>query len=262
MASAHRHTLLRALRPGPDDGRLQYCGLISGLCAQPALDTGESGWSPEIRRAVLHRKENSVLAHSENYAKHAYSNCDSSSRDRFALVLHARISGRRDVWTVGTCILRVVQRRRFFLRDPPIHRIRGLSTSFERSVVRDGVTPQQFFAACVPRTLRTARVMTREPNYSRQMAGGIVLFLLVSLVEGAPGRDHGIPVLIYHEIVTDGRAPGETVIHVDRFREQMKWLHEHAYTTLSLSELEDIVKQRRPIPDKAVVLTFDDGWRS
>jgi peptidoglycan/xylan/chitin deacetylase (PgdA/CDA1 family) len=104
--------------------------------------------------------------------------------------------------------------------------------------------------------------MTREPNYSRQVASGIVLFLLVSLVQGAPGRDHGIPVLIYHEIVTDGRAPGETVIHVDRFREQMKWLHEHAYTTLSFSELEDILKKRRPIPDSAVVLTFDDGWKS
>ena len=101
-----------------------------------------------------------------------------------------------------------------------------------------------------------------ERSVVQHMAAGIVMFLLVSLVEGAPGRNHGIPVLIYHEIVTDDRGPGETVIHIDRFREQMKWLHGHAYTTLSLSELEDIVKQRRPIPDKAVVLTFDDGWRS
>jgi len=76
----------------------------------------------------------------------------------------------------------------------------------------------------------------------------------------APGA--GIPVLIYHQITTDGQPPGETVIALDRFEAQMRWLAENGYRTLSMAELVAIVAGRRPMPARAVVLTFDDGWKN
>ena len=76
-------------------------------------------------------------------------------------------------------------------------------------------------------------------------------------------RDAGIPVLIYHEIVTDpARAAGETVIALDRFEAQMRHLASDGWQTLSIDELVAVMRNERPAPAKAVVLTFDDGWKS
>lgn len=72
----------------------------------------------------------------------------------------------------------------------------------------------------------------------------------------------GIPVLIYHEIATDDRPPGETVISLERFEAQMQWLAVHHYRTLSMAELVDIISGRAPMATRAVVLTFDDGWKN
>jgi peptidoglycan/xylan/chitin deacetylase (PgdA/CDA1 family) len=71
-----------------------------------------------------------------------------------------------------------------------------------------------------------------------------------------------VPVLIYHQIATDGTPDGETVIRLERFREQMDYLAAEGYTTLSSAELIDYIGGNRKVPAKSVVLTFDDGWKS
>lgn len=91
------------------------------------------------------------------------------------------------------------------------------------------------------------------------------LLALAGTVSGAelPGRaGQGVPVLIYHEIATDGRPPGETVISLERFEAQMDWLAEHGYRTISMGELVAIMRGRAAMPARAVVLTFDDGWKN
>ena len=72
----------------------------------------------------------------------------------------------------------------------------------------------------------------------------------------------GVPVLIYHQIATDGAPPGETVIPLSRFAEQMRYLHEHGYRALSLGEFVAYLQGRASVPARSVVLTLDDGWRS
>jgi peptidoglycan/xylan/chitin deacetylase (PgdA/CDA1 family) len=97
----------------------------------------------------------------------------------------------------------------------------------------------------------------------RSMASAIALAAAAS--QAAPGtqRDQGIPVLIYHEVVTDrARSPGETVIALDRFEEQMRHLASDGWRTISIDELVAVMRKERPLPAKAVVLTFDDGWKS
>ena len=77
-----------------------------------------------------------------------------------------------------------------------------------------------------------------------------------------------IPVLLYHQIRTDSDArlsatgDGETVIHIETFRAQMRWLHDNGYQALRLQEFIDVVSRRRSLTQKSVVLTFDDGWES
>lgn len=76
-----------------------------------------------------------------------------------------------------------------------------------------------------------------------------------------PASARDVPVLIYHEIVTEPmREAGETVIHLERFAAQMRHLHEAGYTTLSMDELVAFMKGERDVPERSVVLSFDDGW--
>jgi peptidoglycan/xylan/chitin deacetylase (PgdA/CDA1 family) len=98
----------------------------------------------------------------------------------------------------------------------------------------------------------------------RMLAATGLLVLASTAAAGAPRgpAGAGIPVLIYHEIATDGRQPGETVIALERFEAQMRWLAEHGYRTLSMAELVAIVAGRVPMPARSVVLTFDDGWKN
>jgi len=71
-------------------------------------------------------------------------------------------------------------------------------------------------------------------------------------------NDKSVPVLMYHSI---GFEKGnELRVPVERFTEQMKFLKDNGYTTLSLDELYDFFNNNKPIPSKSVVITFDDGY--
>ncbi|MDZ7341194.1 MAG: polysaccharide deacetylase family protein [candidate division KSB1 bacterium] len=47
----------------------------------------------------------------------------------------------------------------------------------------------------------------------------------------------------------------------DLFRKCMLWLKKNGYVFISTDELVEIIKHRRPMPPKAVWITFDDGWK-
>jgi cellulose synthase (UDP-forming) len=70
-----------------------------------------------------------------------------------------------------------------------------------------------------------------------------------------------VPVLIYHKIAMEQTKADNETIHIERFAEQMKYLADHGYHTLKVSELADFMKGRN-VPEPSVVLTFDDGWKS
>jgi len=89
----------------------------------------------------------------------------------------------------------------------------------------------------------------------------ILLILAASHLSALRVSAEGIPVLIYHEVLRGLEDPGETRISLDRFREQMKYLHDNGYTTMSIHELVAFMKGGAA-PEKGVVLTFDDGWLS
>lgn len=72
----------------------------------------------------------------------------------------------------------------------------------------------------------------------------------------------GVPVLMYHEIGSPSKPPGETVIPLARFAEQMQYLADHGYTTISVDALVAHLRWGTRLPPKPVVLTFDDGWHN
>ena len=71
-------------------------------------------------------------------------------------------------------------------------------------------------------------------------------------------NDKSVPVLMYHSI---GFEKGNQLrVPIEKFKEQMKFLKDNGYTTLSLDELYDFFNNNKAIPYKSVAITFDDGY--
>ena len=87
------------------------------------------------------------------------------------------------------------------------------------------------------------------------------IFLSFLLLQSFQCSAAGIAVLEYHQI-TDSKTPGDTVISPAKFEKEMQYLNDTGYKTLSVDELVSIMKKKTPMPAKAVVITFDDGWTS
>ena len=69
---------------------------------------------------------------------------------------------------------------------------------------------------------------------------------------------YGVPVLNYHQ-VNDEKHSALT-LHVDQFREQMEYLHNQGYNTITLAQLYDYLENGAELPNKPIVITFDDGY--
>ena len=68
----------------------------------------------------------------------------------------------------------------------------------------------------------------------------------------------GAVILIYHRVTEIPRDPQLLCVSPRHFVEQLEVLREH-YHTMSLLELASAVRDRK-LPDRAVVVTFDDGY--
>lgn len=82
-----------------------------------------------------------------------------------------------------------------------------------------------------------------------------------------------IPVLVYHRIVRrkhfrkgvhideKGRI-NSTVVPYENFSKQMAYLYDNDYTTLTLNEFHNWIKNKKKVPPKSVLITFDDGFKN
>jgi biofilm PGA synthesis lipoprotein PgaB len=71
-------------------------------------------------------------------------------------------------------------------------------------------------------------------------------------------------VLCYHDVQDDMRNanPGVLTITTKELINQFSWLREHNYNVISLDDLVAARAGKRALPEKAVLLTFDDGYVS
>lgn len=69
-------------------------------------------------------------------------------------------------------------------------------------------------------------------------------------------------VLAYHEVEED--APDQTFMSVlaGKLREQFAWLQANGYHPISVDQILAAEQGGKPLPEKAILLTFDDGYRS
>jgi peptidoglycan/xylan/chitin deacetylase (PgdA/CDA1 family) len=72
-----------------------------------------------------------------------------------------------------------------------------------------------------------------------------------------------VPILMYHVIANAPATAQLPELFVDpkTFTGQMEWLRKNGYTAVSLNQVYDSWFKDGRLPDRPVVLTFDDGYR-
>lgn len=71
-----------------------------------------------------------------------------------------------------------------------------------------------------------------------------------------------LPIIMYHHISDDPRFYGDYVIPVEMLREDFEYIKKNNITPISFSELKAFVENGTPLPQKPIILTFDDGHKS
>ncbi|MGI5891398.1 MAG: polysaccharide deacetylase family protein [Bacillota bacterium] len=78
--------------------------------------------------------------------------------------------------------------------------------------------------------------------------------------------NEGIAVLMYHHLAPQGvytaTEQNGSIVSVESFNQQMRYLRQNNYQTLFLSELVELLRLGVSLPRKTVVITFDDGYES
>jgi peptidoglycan/xylan/chitin deacetylase (PgdA/CDA1 family) len=85
----------------------------------------------------------------------------------------------------------------------------------------------------------------------------VVLFLMLRFSIFLPPV-RGLPVLLYHKM-SDSTEDSLT-IRPQTFEQHLLHLHEHGYQTISMRQLLAFMETSSPLPDKPVMITFDDGY--
>jgi peptidoglycan/xylan/chitin deacetylase (PgdA/CDA1 family)/glycosyltransferase involved in cell wall biosynthesis len=70
----------------------------------------------------------------------------------------------------------------------------------------------------------------------------------------------GVPVLMYHAFADDRDGGARFVVSRRAFGLQMRALAALRYRVISLEDLADALREQRPLPRRAVVITVDDGY--
>ena len=80
----------------------------------------------------------------------------------------------------------------------------------------------------------------------------------------APAQTQGtpVPVLMYHHLLFDHNRWGSWIVSPDLLESDLQYIRDHGYTTMLISELIEALEGKRPMPEKPIILTFDDGHES
>lgn len=69
-----------------------------------------------------------------------------------------------------------------------------------------------------------------------------------------------VPILVYHNFAP--QAKGRMILGAKSFEEQMRYLKANGFSVINLKQFVEFVSLKRQLPQKSVLLTFDDGYRA
>ena len=90
--------------------------------------------------------------------------------------------------------------------------------------------------------------------------------ILISVMTGAVKETSAdtdsvkLPVIMYHSLLKDEKLQNDYTVSPTLFENDLKYLTENGYTTVVVKDLTDYVYGKKSLPEKCIMLTFDDGY--
>lgn len=67
-----------------------------------------------------------------------------------------------------------------------------------------------------------------------------------------------VPILYYHSV--DESEANEVIISPQKLKEQLQYILDQEYIPITLTEFNNYLFNNQPIPEKSIMITFDDGY--
>ncbi len=91
--------------------------------------------------------------------------------------------------------------------------------------------------------------------------------ILISVMTGAVKETTAdtdsvkLPVIMYHSLLKDEKLQNDYTVSPTLFENDLKYLTENGYTTVVVKDLTDYVYGKKSLPEKCIMLTFDNIFR-
>lgn len=69
-------------------------------------------------------------------------------------------------------------------------------------------------------------------------------------------------IIMYHQISPKQKSLGEFTLSVNQFEKDLLYIKDNGYTTITITQLIEHVYNDTELPEKPIMLTFDDGYES
>ncbi len=125
----------------------------------------------------------------------------------------------------------------------------------EARLLRDARTSSSAASSAQAAKDRRAERLTQAASRPKSSAASFV---------GVPLTAYRVPILVYHHVrAQEGWAKStwswKMTVTPKTFERDMQWLADKNYTTITLSEMTAAIRGERAMPEKPVVITFDDN---
>jgi len=81
-----------------------------------------------------------------------------------------------------------------------------------------------------------------------------------SIMVSATQEQVEVPIIMYHSILDKTNNYGKYIVSTDNFEKDLIYLQNNGYTTITMNDLIGYVYNGTSLPEKPVILSFDDGY--
>lgn len=80
------------------------------------------------------------------------------------------------------------------------------------------------------------------------------------VVSSVSDEEIKLPIIMYHSLLKDSAYHGKYVISPDLLEQDLQYLSQNGYTPVHMAQVIAYVQEGTPLPEKPVILSFDDGY--
>lgn len=89
----------------------------------------------------------------------------------------------------------------------------------------------------------------------------IIVFFFAAAGVNFIRQKYVVPIIMYHQVLPSPDQGYRLAVSTQTFDRQMCFLKRHKFNVLPLEDLIRLIREKKRIPPRTVVITFDDGYR-